>query len=59
MEVGKGGKVTAQQEIQEKYGFPVASIVSMEEVVEALDGSLITPELHAAIDKYYALYGVK
>lgn len=59
MEVGKGGKMTAQQEIQEKYGFPVASIVSMEEVVEALDGSLITPELHAAIDEYYAQYGVK
>lgn len=59
MEVGKGGKVTAQQEIQEKYGFPVASIVSMEEVVETLDGSLITPELHAAIDEYYAQYGVK
>ena len=59
MEVGKGGKVTAQQEIQEKYGFPVASIVSMAEVVEALDGGLITPELHAAIDEYYAQYGVK
>ncbi len=59
MEVGKGGKVTAQQEIQEKYGFPVASIVSMAEVVEALDGKLITPELHAAIDEYYAQYGVK
>ncbi len=59
MEVGKGGKVTAQQEIQEKYGFPVASIVSMAEVVEALDGGLITPELRAAIDEYYAEYGVK
>ena len=59
MEVGKGGVVTAQQEIQEKYGFPVASIVSMAEVVEALDGSLITPELHAAIDEYYAQYGAK
>ena len=59
MEVGKGGKVTAQQEIQEKYGFPVASIVTMAEVVEALDGKLITPELKAAIDEYYAQYGVK
>ena len=59
MEVGKGGKVTAQQEIQEKYGFPVASIASMAEVVEALDGGLITPELRAAIDEYYAEYGVK
>ena len=59
MEVGKGGKVTAQQEIQEKYGFPVASIVTMDEVVEALGGKLITPELKAAIDEYYAQYGVK
>ena len=36
MEVGKGGVVTAQQEVQEKYGFPVASIVSMAEVTECL-----------------------
>ena len=59
MEVGKGGVVTAQQEIQEKYGFPVASIVSMADVVEALDGTVITPELRAAIDAYYEQYGVK
>ena len=59
MEVGKGGKVSAQEEIQEKYGFPVASIVSMSEVVEVLDGTVITPELHAAIDAYYEQYGVK
>ena len=59
MEVGKGGVVTAQQEIQERYGFPVASIVSMAEVVEALDGTVITPELRAAIDAYYEQYGVK
>ena len=59
MEVGKGGVVTAQQEIQEKYGFPVASIVSMAEVIEALDGTVITPELKAAIDAYYEQYGVK
>lgn len=37
----EGGKVTAQQEVQERYGFPVASIVSMPEVVEALDGTVI------------------
>ena len=59
MEVGKGGVVTAQQEIQEKYGFPVASIVSMADVVEALDGTVITPELRAAIDAYYEQYGAK
>lgn len=59
MEVGKGGRLTAQQEIQERYGFPVASIVSMSEVVEALGGTVITPELKDAIDKYYARYGVE
>lgn len=59
MEVGKGGVVTAQQEIQERYGFPVASIVTMADVVEALDGTVITPELRSAIDDYYAQYGVK
>lgn len=59
MEVGKGGRLTAQQEIQERYDFPVASIVSMSEVVEALGGTVITPELKDAIDKYYARYGVE
>ena len=59
MEVGKGGKVSAQEEIQERYGFPVASIVTMAEVVEALDGTIITPQLKAAIDEYYEKYGVK
>ena len=59
MEVGKGGTVTAQQEIQERYGFPVASIVTMAEVVETLDGSVITPELRAAIEAYYEQYGVR
>ena len=58
-EVGKGGVMCAQDEISERYGFPVASIVSMSEVVEALDGTVITPELKAAIDAYYGQYGVK
>ena len=59
MEVGKGGVKSAQDEIAERYGFPVASIVSMAEVVEALDGTVITPELKAAIDAYYEQDGVK
>lgn len=63
MEVGKGGVKTAQAEIQEKYGFPVASIVSMAEVRELLsvpDGdrsALITPEIASALDAYYEQYG--
>ncbi len=65
MEVGKGGKVTAQQEVQEKYGFPVASIVSMAEVVEHLynrecQGKVVIDDsTKAAIDAYYEQYGVK
>ena len=65
MEVGKGGVKTAQAEIQEKYGFPVASIVDMAEVTEALwnqevDGRVVIDDsLKAAIDAYYEQYGVK
>ena len=65
MEVGKGGVTTAQKEIQTKYGFPVASIVSMAEVTEALynheiDGKVvINDDIKAAIDKYYEQYGAK
>ena len=65
MEVGKGGVTTAQKEIEAKYGFPVASIVSMAEVVETLynheiDGKVvIDDELKTAIDAYYEQYGVR
>ena len=65
MEVGKGGVYTAQHEIQDRYGFPVASIVSMAEVVEHLynhevDGRVvIDDELKARIDAYYEQYGAK
>ena len=34
MEVGKGGKKCALDEVQETYGFDAAAIVTMEEVVE-------------------------
>ena len=53
------------QEIQEKYGFPVASIVSMAEVVECLynkecQGKVVIDDtLKAAIDTYYEQYGAK
>ena len=63
--VGKGGVTTAQKEIEAKYGFPVASIVSMAEVVETLynheiDGKVvIDDELKAAIDAYYEQYGAQ
>ena len=65
MEVGKGGVTTAQKEIEEKYGFPVASIVSMAEVTEVLynhevDGRVVIDDaIKAALDAYYEQYGAK
>ena len=65
MEVGKGGVTTAQKEIEAKYGFPVASIVSMAEVTEHLYNRevagrvVIDDELKAAIDAYYERYGAR
>ena len=65
MEVGKGGVKTAQAEIQEKYGFPVASIVSMAEVTEVLYNHevngrvVIDDDIKARLDAYYERYGAK
>lgn len=59
MEVGRGGVKSAQDEIHERYGFPVASITTMQEVREALTGTLITPKIDHALDEYYAKYGVR
>ena len=65
MEVGLGGKVSALDEIREKYGFEDRAIVSMAEVVECLYNKpcqgkiLIDDTLKAAIDAYYNKYGVK
>lgn len=63
-ERGKGEK-SALQEIEELYGFPARAIVSMEEVVEYLynrphNGKIMIDDaMKAAIDAYYAVYGVK
>ena len=65
MEVGLGGKVSALDEIREKYGFEARAIVSMAEVVECLYNKpcqgkiLIDDTVKAAIDAYYNKYGVK
>ncbi len=65
MEVGLGGKVSALDEIKERYGFDANAIVSMADVVEHLYNKeyngevLIDDTLKAAIDAYYEQYGVK
>ena len=65
MEVGQGGKVSARDEIHEKYGFEGKSIVTMAEVTEYLynrehDGRVVIDDtIKAAIDEYYKQYGCK
>jgi orotate phosphoribosyltransferase len=62
-EVGPGGKRCAIDEVSERYGFPTAAIVNMDEVVEHLynqerDGRIVIDDaIKAALDKYYAHYG--
>ena len=64
MEVGKGGKKCALDEIRDLYGFKTSAIVTMDEVVEYLynrecRGKIIIDDtLKAAIDAYYEQYGV-
>lgn len=63
MEVGLGGKLSALDEIREKYGFEAKAIVTMEEVVEYLYNRecqgrvVIDDSMKAAIDEYYRQYG--
>lgn len=65
MEVGKGGKKPALDEIKDLYGFGTAAIVTMEEVVEYLynkecQGKVVIDDtLKEAIDAYYETYGVQ
>lgn len=65
MEVGLGGKLSALDEIREKYGFEAKAIVTMEEVVEYLynrecQGRVVIDDgMKAAIDEYYRQYGCK
>jgi len=54
---------SALQTIQDKYGFPAVAIVTMDEVIEHLytegDKSIITDEIKAKLDEYYAQWGAK
>ena len=65
MEVGLGGKVSALDEIKEKYGFDARAIVTMDEVVEHLYNNecqgriVIDDTIKGAIDNYYEQYGCK
>lgn len=65
MEVGLGGKMSALDEIKEKYGFEAKAIVNMEEVTEHLynrtcQGRVVIDDtVKKAIDSYYMQYGCR
>lgn len=65
MEIGKGGRKSALDEIKELYGFDANAIVTMKEVVEHLHNKpcngeiVIDDRLKKEIDAYYEQYGVK
>ena len=64
-EVGRGGVMCAQDEISERYGFPVASIVTMRDVMghlhnrEVAGRVVIDDEVRAALDAYYEKWGAR
>ncbi len=64
MEKGLDGKVSALDEIKEKYDIDARAIVNMAEVTEHLYNKeymgqiLIDDKMKAAIDEYYTQYGV-
>ena len=65
MEVGKGGTLSALDEIRELYGFRASAIVTMEEVVAHLynqpcNGKIVIDDtLKSAIDAYYEQSGAR
>ncbi|MBQ9068605.1 MAG: orotate phosphoribosyltransferase, partial [Eggerthellaceae bacterium] len=64
-EVGPSGIKAAIDEVSDKYGFPTAAIVSMDEVVSHLHGReiggrvLIDDSMKDRIESYYEQYGAK
>ncbi len=59
-EVGRGGVKCACDEISDRYGFPTAAIVTMDEVTSYLsDKGVLDASMQAAIAAYYEQYGAK
>ncbi len=64
-EIGKGGSVSALEEVSQRYGISTGSIVTMSEVVNYLHNRschgriVIDDACKQAIDAYYEQYGAK
>ncbi|MBU1151408.1 orotate phosphoribosyltransferase [Patescibacteria group bacterium] len=58
MEKAKDDEMSAVQAVERDFGIKAFSIVDLDDVVEALSGTVIDDEMKGKIDKYRGEYGV-
>ena len=59
MEIGKGGKKSAVQEVEEEFGIKVHSVVTMDDIIKAIEDGVVEGKEHLdAMKKYRETYGV-
>ena len=59
MEIGKGGKKSAVQEVEEEFGIKVHSVVTMDDIIKAIEDGIVEGKEHLdAMKKYRETYGV-
>ena len=59
MEIGKGGKKSAVQEVQDEFGIKVHSVVTMDDIISAIEKGVVEGKEHLdAMKKYRETYGV-
>lgn len=59
MEVGKGGVKSAVQEVEEEFGIKVHSVVTMDDIISAIENGVVDGGEHLeAMKEYRKTYGV-
>lgn len=59
MEIGKGGVKSAVQEVEEEFGIKVHSVVTMDDIIAAIENGVVDGKEHLeAMKKYRETYGV-
>lgn len=59
MEIGKGGEKSAVQEVEDEFGIKVHSVVTMDDIISAIENGVVEGKEHLdAMKKYRETYGV-
>ena len=59
MEIGKGGEKSAVQEVEDEFGIKVQSVVTMDDIISAIEKGVVEGKEHLdAMKKYRETYGV-